>query len=170
MAEKNLQTVLKNLHWIIGKWSSISAEVRYPTMQEVVKYEEELEFKYMGQPLLMYSSITRNPKTSTVMHLENGFLRVGDDQSTLAFLTAMNFGLATLEEGYVKGNSIVLSSACIGIMKFAKQAVLSINRCYRLNEKGELEYTLLMETPQTPLTKHAEAIYRRECPQEKKNT
>lgn len=33
----------------------------------------------------------------------------------------------------------------------------------RLNDKGELEYTLLMETPQTPLTMHVEAVYRKEC-------
>ncbi|ERL92339.1 peroxynitrite isomerase THAP4 [Dendroctonus ponderosae] len=163
MTTKGLHAVLRNLHWLVGKWTSISAEVSYPTMQKVIKFDEVLEFKFMGQPLLTYSSVTTNPQNKGVMHLENGFLRVDEDQCTLAFLTAMNFGLASLEEGYVKGNTVVLASACLGIMKFAKQSILAIHRCYRLNDKGELEYTLLMETPQTPLTLHVEAVYRKEC-------
>lgn len=30
---------------------------------------------------------------------------------------------------------------------------------YRLNEKGELEYTLFMETPETSMAKHVEAVF-----------
>ncbi|XP_050315514.1 peroxynitrite isomerase THAP4-like [Anthonomus grandis grandis] len=156
---KKLHEALKELSWIVGKWKSICGEVKYPTMKKPVQFLEDLEFIYEGQPLLSYKSVTRHPETNNLLHLERGFLRVDEDKCTLAFVTGMNFGIATLEEGYVKDKSIVLSSACIGIMKFAKQTVLGIQRCYRLNENGELEYTLCMETGNTPLTKHVDALY-----------
>ncbi|CAG9762085.1 unnamed protein product [Ceutorhynchus assimilis] len=162
MTSKGLHEVLKNLHWIVGRWQSVNAAVFYPTMNKTVKFNEILEFQNVGQPLLAYSSITTNPETKAFMHLEKGWLRVDEDQCTLAFLVAMNLGLSTLEEGYVKDNHIVLRTACLGVMKFVKQSVLSLHRCYRLNEKGELEYNLMMETPNTPLTKHVEAIYTKE--------
>ncbi|XP_076260357.1 peroxynitrite isomerase THAP4-like isoform X2 [Rhynchophorus ferrugineus] len=128
-------------------------------MKAPVNFVERLEFLSSGQPLLNYLSETRHPQNKSVMHLERGFLRVDDDKCTVAFLTAQNFGLSTLEEGYVKDNNLVLSTACIGIMKFAQQSVLALHRRYRLNEEGKLEYCLMMETPQTPLTKHVVAEY-----------
>ncbi|XP_030753441.1 THAP domain-containing protein 4-like isoform X2 [Sitophilus oryzae] len=151
--------VLKNVTWLIGTWKSIKAEVYYPTMKAPVQFTELLEFHSMGQPLLNYSSETRHPQNKSVMHLERGFLRVDDDRSTVALLTSQNFGLSTLEEGYVKDKEMVLATACIGIMKFAKQTVLALHRSYRLTEDGKLQYCAMMETPQTPLTKHVEVEY-----------
>lgn len=216
MEGRSITKCFEALNIFIGKWTSICAEVNYPTMQKPVKFNEILEFKHMGQPLLNYTSVTSHPQNKSVMHLEHGFLRVDEDRCTLAFLTgklyfytfikntlfydnirwvfgfffasAQNFGIATLEEGYVKDNTIALSTACIGIMKFAKQTVLSVHRCYRwltaflrfwvnnkiiiilnssLNEKGELEYTMMLETPQTPLTKHVEVTYKKEITKDK---
>lgn len=46
-------------------------------------------------------------------------------------ISAMNFGISTLEEGYVEGQTVNLTSVCIGIMKFAKQTILAIHRSYR---------------------------------------
>lgn len=71
----------------VGKWNSKSAEAHYPTMCEAVKFREELEFQSEGQPLLNYSSVTKNPKSGNLMHLEKGFLKVDDDYCTLALLT-----------------------------------------------------------------------------------
>ncbi|XP_060536006.1 peroxynitrite isomerase THAP4-like [Cylas formicarius] len=151
--------ILKNLRWLVGKWKSVSAVANYPTMKSPVEYTETLEFRSEGQPLLNYFSVTRNPKNGSVMHLECGYLRIDDDEKTVAFLTAQNFGLSTLEEGYVEDKTMIVGTACIGIMKFAKQTVLGLHRCYRLNENGRLEYCAMMETPQTPPVVHITAVY-----------
>lgn len=150
---------LKSLSWIIGDWKSITAVVNYPTMKNPINYNEHLSFTSLGQPLLNYRSLTWNADNGAPMHLESGFLRIDEDETSVSFLIAQSFGVATVEEGAVKDNSIFTKSSAIGHMNFVRQKVILLERCYRLNDKGQLEYTLMMETIRTPLTHHVGVVY-----------
>lgn len=150
---------VKPLSWLLGEWRSISAVADYPTMKNPVHYNEDLSFTSLGRPFLNYKSLTWHAENGTPMHLESGFLHVNEDATSLSFIIAQSLGIATVEEGSVKDNAITLKTSSIGHMKFVKQKVVALERCYKLNEKGQLEYTVLMETIRTPLTQHLAVLY-----------
>lgn len=150
---------LKSLSWIVGEWKSLTAVVNYPTMKSHINYNENLSFKSLGQPFLNYRSLTWNAETGAPMHLESGFLRIDEDDTSVALLIAQSFGVVTVEEGVVKGNSIITNTSSIGHMKFVREKVLSLQRCYKLNEKGQLEYIAMMETLHTAVTHHVHVLY-----------
>ncbi|XP_018578632.1 uncharacterized protein LOC108916813 [Anoplophora glabripennis] len=142
-----------------SEWRSLKAVVNYPTMKCPINFEEKLSFTSFGQPLLNYRSITWNAETGSPMQLESGFLHIDKDGTSIALIAAQNFGVAVVEEGLVVGNTIITNSSCIGHMKFVKQKIVTIQRCYKLNENGQLDYCVMLETPQTPLTQHIAACY-----------
>ncbi|XP_018573555.1 THAP domain-containing protein 4-like [Anoplophora glabripennis] len=150
---------LKSLSWMVGEWKSITAVVNYPTMKSPVNYNENLSFTSLGQPFLNYRSLTWNTENGAPMHLESGFLRIDEDEVSVSFLIAQSFGVATVEEGTAKDNAIITNTSAIGHMKFVRQKVVRLQRYYKLNEGGQLEYTVLMETPRTPLTQHVAVLY-----------
>lgn len=159
---------LRPLCWIIGEWRAITGVANYPTMKCPINYEEELSFTFLGQPFLNYKSLTWNVKDGSPMQIESGFLHIDEDETSAALITAQNFGIATVEEGLVKNNTLITNSSCIGHMKFVEQKIVTIQRCYKLNEKGQLEYCAMLETPQTPLTQYATACYEK-CTNTNKN-
>lgn len=154
-----LHVDLEPLSWLIGEWKSITAVAEYPTMRNPVHYNEDLSFISLGRPFLNYKSLTWHAEKGTPMHLESGFLHVSEDAAWLSFLIAQSYGVATVEEGVVKDKTITLKSSNIGHMKFVRKKVVSLERCYKLNEKGQLEYTAMMETVRTPLTRHITVVY-----------
>lgn len=152
---------LKPLCWIIGEWRSVTAVANYPTMKCPIRYEGKLCFTSLGQPLLNYVSLTWNAKDGYPMEMESGFLHIDEDGTSIALITAQNFGIAMVEEGLVKDNTIITNSSCIGHTKFVEQKIVSTQRCYKLNEKGQLEYCAMLETPQMPLTQYIAACYKK---------
>lgn len=150
---------LKPLCWIIGEWKSVTAVANYPTMKCPINFKEKLSFTSVGQPLLNYRSVTWNAENGSPMQFESGFLVIDDDESSIALITAQNVGVATVEEGVVNNNTIITNSSCIGHMKFVIQKIVTIQRCYKLKENGQLDYCIMLETPQTPLTRYVAASY-----------
>ncbi|KAJ8934481.1 hypothetical protein NQ314_013356 [Rhamnusium bicolor] len=151
--------MVKPLCWIIGTWKSISAVINYPNMKSPLNYCEHLSFVSLGQPLLNYTSLTWNAGDRSPMHLESGFLHIDQDGCSVAFLVAQKFGAATVEEGLVRNKFLILSTSCIGHMKFVKKEVVSLLRHYSLNDKGQLQYHTMMQTIDAPLTDHMNALY-----------
>nr|XP_023023332.1 THAP domain-containing protein 4-like [Leptinotarsa decemlineata] len=156
-----MHEMVKPLQWLMGTWKSISAKVMYPTMK-TVDFEEKLCFLSAGQPLLNYSSTTWNPKDKAPMHLEYGYLRIDEEGCLVALLTAMNFGISTVEEGTLQEKSLTTNSKSIAHTKFAKMPVVALQRCYCLNDKCQLSYILKMQTERTPLSTHLECLYEKE--------
>lgn len=82
----------------MGKWRTVQAEGTYPSIQPFT-YQEEIEFKSVGQPMLNYVSTSWHPTKLNPMHLESGFLRIKLGTGDVSFMVAHNFGLTSLEEG-----------------------------------------------------------------------
>ncbi|KAK9732432.1 THAP4-like, heme-binding beta-barrel domain [Popillia japonica] len=75
METGSLHGSLKPLSFLIGKWSSISGKGSYPTIQPF-NFDTELEFSFIGQPMLNYKWSSWHPIRRTPMHQESGFLRI----------------------------------------------------------------------------------------------
>ncbi|VEN46271.1 unnamed protein product [Callosobruchus maculatus] len=149
---------LNPLKWLIGTWKSVSAKGAYPTISPFT-YCEEISFESIGQPMLNYTSKSWHPEKGNPMHLESGYLRIFPG-SKISFMVAHNFGLTTLEEGTVQGNTVQLKSKQISRMTHAKEpAVTEVQRDYKLNENGQLEMVMCMATSKTPMTEHLRVIY-----------
>lgn len=149
-----------NFQKLIGTWESSSAVGVYPTIKDF-NYEEVLEFKENGQPLLHFNSITKiNAKT---MHCENGFLRLLKPQSNLVTsLEAHNFGITVIYEGSIEGDSIVLNSTEISRISTAKEPhVTQLRKIIQLVNDNELKIDVDMATGATPLTNHLKVVYKR---------
>lgn len=154
---------IKPISWLIGKWLSVSAKGQYPTIKPF-EYCEEMEFSFIGQPMLNYSSKTWLPEKKRPMHLESGFLRIKPGTNQVSFMIAHNFGLNSLEEGEATDCEMKIKSSEISRMSFAKEpAVCKIERHYKLNN-DILELVVFMETQNTPLTEHLRVIYEKNTP------
>ncbi|XP_056648877.1 uncharacterized protein LOC130900451 [Diorhabda carinulata] len=162
MAAMNPEQLLKPLHWITGTWKSINATVNYPTMKSPINYKELLSFTNFGFLLLGYSSLTWNPETKALMHVEGGHLRIAEDGCTVSLLTSQNLGICTVEDGTVKDKYMELTASIISRSKFNKKKVCGITRCYTLNDKGQLEYKMMLQTDKVPLTDHLKVLYEKE--------
>ncbi|KAK4885224.1 hypothetical protein RN001_001495 [Aquatica leii] len=125
MQPGKMHETLEPLRWLMGRWKSVSAKGKYPTIKPFT-YCEEMEFLSIGQPMLNYKSITWHPEDKRPMHLESGHLRInpaciGD----VSLLVSHNFGLVSLEEGTVSNNNMNLKSTAIARMKFAKDPAVT---------------------------------------------
>jgi hypothetical protein len=91
-----MHDALKPISWLLGTWVSVSAKGHFPTIKEF-KYNEELSFESVGQPLLNFQAKTHINERP--MHHERGFLRILPNTNQIACITSHNFGLAVIEEG-----------------------------------------------------------------------
>lgn len=149
------------LIWLMGRWKAVNAEGSYPTI-ESFKYSDEISFKYIGQPMLIYSSYSTNPKNGKPMHLESGFLKIQPGTNNIAFIVAHNFGVTSIEEGSITESSMKCVSTEISRISFAKEpAVVKITREFILKENGDLEVFVNMETSKSQLTQHLHAVYQK---------
>ncbi|KAF5303628.1 hypothetical protein FQA39_LY09875 [Lamprigera yunnana] len=155
----------KNYHQK-GRWKSISAKGYYPTIKPFT-YNEEMEFVSVGQPILNYKSTTWHPEEKKPMHLESGFLRINPNcPNDVSFMVSHNFGIVSLEEGTLNGNTMNLRSTAISRMHFGKlPAVTEIARSYQFcPDTKRLELIVSMSTTNTPqLTEHLRITYEKLC-------
>lgn len=151
---------IKPISWLIGKWLSVSAKGQYPTIKPF-EYCEEMEFTFIGQPILNYFSKTWLLENKLPKHFESGFLRIKPGTNQVSFMIAHNLGLNSLEEGEATDCEMKIKSSEISRMSFAKEpAVCKIERHYKLNN-DILELVVFMETQNTPLTEHLRVIYQK---------
>ena len=52
-ASTDLPLQLKAISWLVGSWTSTSADGSYPTIKPF-KYHEHLSIEYLGQPFLVF--------------------------------------------------------------------------------------------------------------------
>jgi len=155
-----LHDAVKPLSWLIGKWRTSNGIGQYPTIKEF-NYIEEIEFSHVGQPNLQFTLYSFNATTQAPMHREIGFIRIKPGTSVVAFFSAHNMGLSTMEEGTVNGEEITVKTTHIGRMSFGTTpAVTGMKRCLRKNG-DRLEQIIEMETEKTALTEHLRATYDR---------
>lgn len=165
MQPGKMHEALEPLRWLMGRWKSVSAKGKYPTIKPFT-YCEEMEFLSIGQPMLNYKSITWHPEDKRPMHLESGHLRInpaciGD----VSLLVSHNFGLVSLEEGTVSNNNMNLKSTAIARMKFAKDpAVTELVRTYQFcPDTDRLHLIVYMATTKTELSEHLRIEYEKDC-------
>lgn len=163
METGSLHGSLKPLSFLIGKWSSISGKGSYPTIQPF-NFDTELEFSFIGQPMLNYKWSSWHPIRRTPMHQESGFLRIKPGTCEIALLAAHNFGITTLEIGVVEEKLITLycDNSQINRIPFAKEPhVTGLKRTITYNEESQqLEMLMWMATTNTPdLTHHLAMIF-----------
>lgn len=154
-----MHPALKPLEFLVGTWTSTSAQGHFPNMKDF-SYGETITFEEIGQPLLNFKSVSKIGDRP--MHLEAGFLRINPGTNQLAFLVSHNFGICSVEEGTVEGTKIVLKSTAINRMSFAKDpAVTKIRRT--INLTGDvLEIKTDMATATVPeLTNHLVVNYKK---------
>lgn len=89
---------LQPLEWLRGKWRSLETEGSYPTIKPF-DYQEEIEFIYLGQPMLNYVATSWSRINLKPMHFESGYLRIKPDTKDVSFMIAHNFGITSIEEG-----------------------------------------------------------------------
>ena len=90
-----------------------------------------------------------------------GFLRFKPDGSSkVSLVLSHNFGLATIEEGYLENECLKLKSTSISRIDFSKEpGVTELQRTFKVVDDSTLWQTVLMATTKTALTKHLEAKY-----------
>ena len=90
-----------------------------------------------------------------------GFLRFKPDGSSkVSLVLSHNFGLATIEEGYLENKCLKLKSTSISRIDFSKEpGVTELQRTFKVVDDSTLWQTVLMATTKTALTKHLEAKY-----------
>ncbi|XP_075220301.1 peroxynitrite isomerase THAP4-like [Lycorma delicatula] len=160
MQPRPLNEAIKPISWLLGKWVSEDGKGEYPSIKPF-NYCEEITFESYGQPLIHYTAKSWHPIEKKPMHFESGFLRIQPGTNNLAFMVAHNFGLTTLEEGFVSENEIVLESKSIARMNFAKEpGVKKIARIFKLTDE-KLVQVLKLETNNTSLEDHTLATYKR---------
>lgn len=163
MKPSTFHTATKPILWLLGKWKTTSGIMTYPTLECPLKYHETLCFKCWGQPMLNYSSFAWDPKTLKPIYSETGFLKISNDLNlTVSLISCQNFGVATIEEGKIKGLAIEIATKglhCIGKAKGVDHVVNAVARSYVLSNDGTLEYRMKMAVQGIPLTQHLHAIY-----------
>nr|XP_023023333.1 THAP domain-containing protein 4-like [Leptinotarsa decemlineata] len=157
-----MHEILKPLKWLIGTWRPIMARVVYPTMKCPVDFDEKLCFLSAGQPVLNYTSTCWHPKVKHLMHLEGGYVRIDEHGCLVTFLTAQNLGISTVEQGVLKDKSLETVNKTISTTTLSNMQILAIERVYILNDKGQLSYTLRIQTAHTPLATHVDCLYEKE--------
>ena len=89
--EGDLNSLVKPISWLVGKWRSTNGTGTFPGIQSFM-YDEVVEFHTSGlQPLIKYVASSSHPVNRNPMHLESGFLR-GVGEQKFAFMVAHNFG------------------------------------------------------------------------------
>lgn len=99
MAEQSIpeNSPIKPLEWIVGKWTSFEATGEFPTIKKF-EFNETVEFKFIGQPVINFSSITYEPQTGSPKHLEEGFVRVKPGTNTVALINSHISGMVQYSE------------------------------------------------------------------------
>jgi len=153
-----LDSTLKPIEWLIGKWKSTTGLATYPTMTDF-KYLEYLEFYHVGQSNLQFTFSGYDPVTLSPMHRESGFIKVNKDGKQVTFCSAHNRGFVEVEEGILEGKSITMASVHLNSISFVKAPpVLQLKRRYAL-VGDRLEENVYMETGKTTNIIHLRATY-----------
>lgn len=140
------------LQTLIGTWRGTGSG-HYPTI-EPFSYSEELVFRDVGKPFLVYQQRTWSPEGQP-MHVETGFLR-SPTPSSVEFVLAQPTGHTELAEGTLAatedGLILELQSPQVLVTASAKP-VQATARTYRLT-KNQLAVDFSMTAVGEAMTHH----------------
>ncbi|XP_078038118.1 peroxynitrite isomerase THAP4 [Augochlora pura] len=160
-----MHDAIKPIAWLRGIWKTEKpASGKYPTIKSF-KYDEEMSFRSIGQPMLNYTARSWYADSKKPIHYEMGFLRIVPDTNKVALLLSHNRGLVTIEEGIVEDKIVRLETVSIRIPTEGARVpkVTKLRREFRLIDNC-LQHKLCLATETTPeLHDHLLARYIKEC-------
>ncbi|XP_012258376.2 peroxynitrite isomerase THAP4-like [Athalia rosae] len=161
MQVQTMHDSLKPLSWLEGTWRADGTGLgKFPTIKPF-NFCEEITFASIGQPMLNYTGQSWHVDSKRPMHREVGFLKIIPGTNKVSLIVAHNFGLTTIEEGYVDDKNIQLTSQKIArISEGCKEpAVLKIEREFRLVGSQLEQIQRMATTSVTEITEHIRTVY-----------
>ncbi|XP_043273042.1 peroxynitrite isomerase THAP4-like [Venturia canescens] len=156
-----MHNAIKSLSWLEGTWRTETiAQGQFPTIKPFT-YCDEIKFISIGQPMLNFEAQSWHPEKKNPMHREVGFLKVIPESNKVALVVSHNFGLTTIEEGFIGDNEIKLESVSIARMSQGTKepGVTKLKRELKL-VGNDLEQIVHMATTTTPeYAEHLRARY-----------
>ena len=148
---------LQQLAFLLGTWRG-EGKGDYPTIDPFA-YGEEITFRHIGKPFLIYAQRTWNPANGAAMHGESGYWR-SVAPGKVEIVLAHPFGITEIEEGTIQDHVIEVHSTSLGRTSTAKD-VTALTR--RLEVEGDvLRYEIAMAAVGESLRRHLGAELRRQ--------
>ena len=154
--EPTLDPALEPVAFLLGTWSGEGKGV-YPTAQDF-SYLEEVTFRHIGKPFLIYTQRTTHPVKGFPMHAEVGYWRPQAD-GKIELVLVHPTGIVEIEEGTVEGTTIEVATTVVGKTSTAKE-VTSLERTFTV-DGDVLRYEVRMAAVGVPLTSHLKAELKR---------
>lgn len=164
--DTNTPAPLIPLAWLLGTWVGAGV-VGYPTMDEDLRFGQEVEFSHDGRPFLSYRSRTwlLDDAGNQVRPLatETGFWRTGEPAegggTELEVLLSHPMGYSEIYLGVVDGPRVSLATDVVARTATAKKYTAA-SRLYGLVD-GDLMWVMDMAAMDEPLTSHVSAQLKR---------
>ena len=164
--DADLPAPLVPLAWLVGRWAGAGV-VGYPTMEQDLRFGQEVTFAHTGQPFLEYSSrawlLDDEGRQGRQLATETGYWRPVDGgegaATALEVLLAHPMGYVELYTGSVDGPRVTLETDAVVRSRTATEYTAA-TRLYGLVE-GDLLWVLDMAAAGSPLSSHASARLKR---------
>lgn len=152
MAEPALHPDAEPLAFLLGTWRG-EGEGGYPSV-EPFRYGEEIRFRHVGKPFLLYAQRSWSLEGGGPMHSEMGYWRPKPG-GRIEIVLAHPTGIAEIQEGTVSGTRIEVASTLVGRTSTAKE-VARLERTLEI--RGDvLTYQVRMAAVGVPLAHHLQA-------------
>lgn len=167
--DADLPAPLVPLAWLVGRWAGAGV-VGYPTMEQDLRFGQEVTFAHTGEPFLEYSSrawlLDDEGRQGRQLATETGYWRPvegGDDGpaggTALEVLLAHPMGYVELYTGSVEGPRVTLETDAV-VRSHTATEYTAATRMYGLVE-GDLLWVLDMAAAGSPLSSHASGRLKR---------
>ncbi|HJR19116.1 MAG TPA: FABP family protein [Actinomycetota bacterium] len=154
--EPALDPALEPVAFLLGTWRG-EGKGTYPTAQDF-SYLEEISFRHIGKPFLIYTQRTTHPVKGFPMHAELGYWRP-QEGGRIELVLAHPTGIVEIEEGTIDGTTIEVATTHIGKTTTAKE-VSTLERTFTV-DGDVLRYEVRMAAVGVPLTSHLTAELKR---------
>ena len=168
--DADLPAPLVPLAWLVGRWAGAGV-VGYPTMEQDLRFGQEVTFAHTGESFLEYSSrawlLDDEGRQGRQLATETGYWRPveggveggGPGATALEVLLAHPMGYVELYTGSVDGPRVTLETDAVVRSRTAAEYTAA-TRLYGLVE-GDLLWVLDMAAVGSPLSSHASARLKR---------
>ena len=164
--DADLPAPLIPLAWLVGRWAGAGV-VGYPTMEQDLRFGQEVTFAHTGQAFLEYSSHTwlldEQGRQGRPLASETGYWRPappgGSSGTGVEVLLAHPTGIVEVYLGAVEGPRVTLHTDAVVRTSTAKEYTAG-SRLYGLVE-GDLLWAFDMAAMGQSLTSHASARLKR---------